>query len=111
MPRSDHPQRHQVVDLPPVKPIVYEWRLHQLACARCGQQTRAVAPAELAQGSFGPHLTATVAVLTGMHRLSKRNALRLREDVMGLEMALGTIMKGSGALERFGACFSRSSLS
>lgn len=91
--RDDHPHRHQVVELPPVKPIVYEWRLHQLACAQCGQQTRALAPAELAHGHFGPRLAATVAVLTGMYRLSKRHALRLLEDVMGLELALGTISK------------------
>jgi transposase len=30
------PYRHQVVDIPPIKPIVVEHRLHQLVCEICG---------------------------------------------------------------------------
>ena len=91
--RDNHPQRHQVIELPAVKPIVHEWRLHALKCSQCGHRTRATTPVEVAQGSFGPRLTATVAALTGMYRLSKRNALRLLQDLMGLRVALGTISK------------------
>jgi len=91
--RDAAPRRHQLIDLPPVKPVVHEWRLHALECTKCGHKTRAPMPAELAQGTFGPRLTATVAALTGMYRLSKRNAQRLLLDLMGLELAVGTISK------------------
>lgn len=91
--RDTEARRHQGIELPPVKPVVHEWRLHELECSKCGHKTRAPMPAELAQGSFGPRLTATVAALTGMYRLSKRNAQRLLKDLMGLELAVGTISK------------------
>lgn len=91
--RDAEPRRHQLIDLPPVKPVVHEWRLHELECTKCGHKTRARMPTELAQGSFGPRLTVTVAALTGMYRLSKRNAQRLLLDLMGLELAVGTISK------------------
>ena len=87
------PRRYQRIDLPPIKPVVHEWRLHELECSKCGHKTRAAMPGELAQGSFGPRLTATVAALTGMYRLSKRNAQRFLHDLMGLELAVGTISK------------------
>ena len=31
-----NPLRHQIVDIPPIKPIVVEHRLHQLLCKNCG---------------------------------------------------------------------------
>lgn len=91
--RDAEPRRHQLIDLPPVKPVVHEWRLHELECTKCGHKTRAPMPAALAHGSFGPRLTATVAALTGMYRLSRRNAQRLLLDLMGLQLAVGTISK------------------
>src|SRR4249919_1641681 len=30
------PFRHQVIELPPIKPIITEYQWHQLACAACG---------------------------------------------------------------------------
>lgn len=91
--RDPEPRRHQRIELPPITPQVHEWRLHELECSKCGHKTRAPMPAEAAQGSFGPRLIATVAVLTGMYRLSKRNAQRLLQDLMGLDVSVGTISK------------------
>ncbi|NEO10490.1 MAG: hypothetical protein F6K51_35240, partial [Moorea sp. SIO3I8] len=39
-----NPYRHQIVELPPITPIVVEHRLHQLVCSQCGNTTRAVWP-------------------------------------------------------------------
>ena len=35
------PRRHQVADLPPIRPVVNEHRLHALKCSGCGTTTRA----------------------------------------------------------------------
>jgi len=35
-----NPYRHQIVEIPPIEPIVIEHRLHQLTCSQCGTQTR-----------------------------------------------------------------------
>src|SRR5215472_12128889 len=44
---GDDPQpwRHQVIALPPIKPVVTEYQWHQLVCAACGETTRAPWPA------------------------------------------------------------------
>ncbi|WP_414623389.1 IS66 family transposase zinc-finger binding domain-containing protein [Calothrix sp. CCY 0018] len=39
-----NPYRHQVVEIPPIKPIVIEHRLHKLICDHCGESTRAALP-------------------------------------------------------------------
>jgi len=36
--------RRQVVELPVMKPLVIEYRLHALHCRRCGTTTRAELP-------------------------------------------------------------------
>lgn len=36
-----NPYRHQIVEIPPISPIVIEHRLHQLTCTGCGTLTRA----------------------------------------------------------------------
>src|SRR5919108_3097984 len=35
------PWRHQVIEIPPFKPVVTEYQWHQLACPSCGATTRA----------------------------------------------------------------------
>src|SRR5438093_4350007 len=56
---------HQVTELPPVRALVTEHRLHRVRCATCGQATRATLPPDVPAGAFGPRLQATVAVLSG----------------------------------------------
>lgn len=41
---DSHPHRHQVIELPPVKPDVVEYRLHGLTCPCCATVTRAELP-------------------------------------------------------------------
>lgn len=48
------PQRHQVTELPPVKPVVTEYQLHALVCPACGTTTRASVPVGVPTGGFGP---------------------------------------------------------
>lgn len=85
------PLRHQVIELPPIKPTVTEYRLHALRCRRCGIVTRASLPEGVPERAFGPRLQALVAVLSGAYRLSKRNIQQLLADCFGVELALGSL--------------------
>ena len=47
-------ERHQVTELPPIKPVVTEYQLHQLCCPACGEATRGELPVGVSSGVFGP---------------------------------------------------------
>jgi len=72
MASSDGYVAHQVTELPPIRAVVTEHRLHLVACPTCGAATRATLPAVVPAGAFGPRLQATVAVLCGQYHLSQR---------------------------------------
>lgn len=84
------PLRHQVTEVPPIKPTVVEHRLHSLRCG-CGATTQAGLPPGVPSGAFGPRLTAQVGLLTGAYRVSKRNTQQLVKDCFGVEISLGSI--------------------
>ena len=54
------PLRHQVTELPPVRPVVTEYRRHRLTCPGCGATTCGDLPAGVA-GQDGPRLRAACA--------------------------------------------------
>jgi transposase len=86
-----HPQRHQVTEIPPVKPVVTEYQLHRLVCPGCGAVTRAELPAGVPAGGFGPRVQAITALCTGAYHLSKRTTQSVMEDLFGVAMGLGTV--------------------
>ena len=85
------PWRHQVIELPPIKPVVTESQWHQLACPACGATTRAPWAVGVPSGTYGPRVQATVALCTGAYRLSKRTTQQMMEEVFGVPMSVGTI--------------------
>jgi transposase len=89
------PAWRQVVELPPVRPDVTEYRMHTLTCSHCGTATAAVAPLESAR-EYGPSLQASLSLLSVGYRLSKRSVQSLASDLLGLEISTGQIC----ALER-----------
>jgi transposase len=88
---SDDFVAHQVTDLPPVRAEVTEHRLHRVACAACGQATRATLPPEVPVGAFGPRLQATVAVLSGPYRLSRRQVADVCGTVLDAPLAASSV--------------------
>jgi transposase len=84
------PWRHQVTDLPPVKPHVTEYQCHALECA-CGTVTRADLPQGVPSGAFGPRVKALVTLLVGAYRISRRSVEQLLHDGFGLEISLGSV--------------------
>ena len=83
--------RHQVVDLPPVRATVTEYRMAARSCHACGQLTRAGWPAAAPRGVVGPRLAAATALLTGRYRLAKREAAACVADLFGADVAVGTV--------------------
>lgn len=88
---DDHPQRHQVVEIPPVQTRVTEYELHTLRCAHCDCLTEAPWPAGVPRGAFGPRVQALVGLLSGSYRLSKRLIEELLVDAFGVKLSLGTV--------------------
>jgi transposase len=85
------PVQHQVTELPPIRAVVTEHQLHHVRCAACGTTTCAGLPAEVPAGAFGPRLQATVAVLSGRYRLSRREVVGVCTDVLGVPLAVGSV--------------------
>ena len=85
------PFRHQVIEIPPIQPVVTEYQWHQLVCPECGETTRAPWPEAVPSGSYGPRAHATVALCTGAYRLSKRTTQQVMDDLFGVPMSVGTI--------------------
>jgi len=90
---GDDPQpwRHQVIEIPPITPVVTEYQWHQLVCAACGAVTRASWPRSVPSGTYGPRVQATVALYTGAYRVSKRTTQQMMDDVFGIPVSVGTI--------------------
>jgi len=91
------PLRHQVIEVPPVTPVVTEYRLHRLGCPGCGIATCAVLPAGVA-GQDGPRLRAACALLTGAFRLSKAKAARLLGDLFGVPLSAAQVCATEAAV-------------
>ncbi len=88
-----NPYRHQIVEIPLIKPIVVEHRLHQLTCGNCGTSTRAVLPENVNPSGDGMRVVALVAVLSKLYRYSQGMVESAMSDVFGIPMSLGTVNK------------------
>ena len=93
---APEPWRHQVTELPPVKPHVTEYRQCFGYCASCEAWTAAPLPAGVPNSAFGPRLMALVALLSGQYRLSKRGVQDLLSNVLGIDLSLGSVSKLEG---------------
>ncbi|MCA6540688.1 MAG: transposase [Pseudanabaena sp. M037S2SP2A07QC] len=85
------PHRHQIVELPILKPQVTEYRLHTLECEHCGEKSRAKLPTGVSEKSYGARLTALVGILSVQARQSHRQTQGLLREVFGIEISRGTI--------------------
>jgi transposase len=77
------PLRHQVWEVPEIKPLVTEYQRHRLTCPCCGETTCAELPAGVPVGQAGPRLVALVALLMAYYRQSKRRTAQFLEAILG----------------------------
>ena len=90
--------RHQIIELPPVTPIVTEYRLFAGRCRACGHACAATLPAGVSARVTGPRLLAVIGALTGAYRLSKRQVQALLADLFGIELSAGAISEGEAEI-------------
>lgn len=83
------PQRQQVTEIPPIKPVVTEYLLHRLVCPACGEAVRAELPAGVTGGGFGPRGPAVTALCTGASHLSKRTTQAVLAYLFGVSLGWG----------------------
>jgi transposase len=88
---DSHPHRHQVWELPPIQPLVLEYRWHELQCAACGTKTRAPLPSGVSASGHGERLTAVVGLLSGVYRQSHAQVQCLMQEVFGVTVSYGGV--------------------
>lgn len=88
-----NPLRHQVWDIPEIKPLVTEYQLHRLTCPRCSISTCGELPAGVPQGQAGPRLIALTALLMGCFKQSKRRVALFLEQVLNQPCSAGWVVK------------------
>jgi transposase len=92
LPQTPDPmaQRYQSTELPPIKPHTTEYRQHAVQCPCCKHRTWGPYD-EIPASPFGPRLSSVVALLTGVYHLSRRSAVSLLQDIVGVQISLGAV--------------------
>jgi transposase len=98
--RCDHPLSgsdpepltHQVIELPPIRPHVTEYRRHRLICLRCGRVNCPTLPADR-QSGYGPRVQALCGLLAGAYRIGKRGIAQLLRDLFGVPISPAVVCK------------------
>ena len=88
----DDAVRHQVIHIRPTPPDVWEYQMLAGWCAKCDHWTRAKLPDGVPTGWFGPSVLATVAVLMGVLRLSKRATVEAMWGLFRVKMSPGAVV-------------------
>jgi len=86
------PLRHQVWDIPEIKPLVTEYQLHRLTCPCCSISTCGELPAGVPHTQAGPGLIAPAALLMGCFKQSKRRVALFLEQVLNQPCSPGWVV-------------------
>ncbi|MCC6176235.1 MAG: IS66 family transposase [Chloroflexi bacterium] len=90
--------RSQVVELPPVRPIVIEGWQYAARCRGCGTRTKGADPAGLEPTrTFGPRIEALLGYFHERHHVGYERLVETCREVFGLTISEGGI---DGALRR-----------
>jgi len=82
----------QVVEIPPVQPVVIEARRYESACPCCGHRQAGQYPSGLEpQRVFGPRLEALVCYFHHVQHVSYERLARLLRALFGLRLSQGAI--------------------
>jgi transposase len=85
--------RRQVVDLPPIQPLVVEAQVCRVVCPGCGQRHQAAFPEGFrAPQSFGPAVQALVPYLHEVHHVPYGRLAQVLGEVCGLQISAGSLV-------------------
>jgi transposase len=83
---------HQHIELPKIEMEVTHFILHECDCPKCGKTVKAQLPSDKATG-YGPRLSAFIAEMSGIKKMSRNDVKQLCESAFGISIATGTIQK------------------
>jgi transposase len=89
--RVDDPVIHQQWELPPIRPLVFEYELLRLRCPCCGRPRLADLPAGVSWSAFAARLEAHIATLAGAYRLSRRQVREVVQEVFNIPISVGAV--------------------
>jgi transposase len=85
--------RHQIIDLPAIRPVVREVVRFGRYCPACQSYQRASVPEGYGPGQvFGPHLEGLVLYLHYAHPLSYQRVQTILRDMTGMSLGIGTLV-------------------
>ena len=91
----------QVIELPPIEPVVVEAHGYAAECPACGHRTVAEYPAGMeSERVFGTQIEALVSYFHHVHHLSYARLGEVLRDVFGLEISPGALVN---SVRRVGA--------
>jgi transposase len=86
-------ERRQVVEIPPIQPLVIEAEVYQVECPGCWQRHTAAFPAAfVAPQAFGPRVQAVACYLHEVHHVPYGRLETMLEEVFGLDIAAGSLV-------------------
>jgi len=87
----DDPVIHQQWELPPIRPLVFQYELLRLRCPCCGKPRLADLPAGVGWSAFAARLEAHIATLAGVYRLSRRQVRDVVQEVFNIPISVGAV--------------------
>jgi transposase len=85
------PVIHQQWELPPVRPLVFQYDLVRLRCPCCGKPKLADLPAGASWSAFAPRLEAHIATFAGVYRLSRRQVRDVVSQMFAIPISTGAV--------------------
>lgn len=86
-------ERRQVVEIPPIQPIIMEAEIYQVQCPACGQRHTAAFPAAFtAPQAFGPRIQTLATYLHEVHHIPYGRLETMLGEVFQLDIAAGSLV-------------------
>jgi hypothetical protein len=93
--------RGQVVELPPVRPVVVEAWQYAARCRACAARTKGTYPAGLEPTrTFGPGIEAVLGYFHERHHVGYERLVEICRDIFGLAISQGRDRPGDSAARR-----------
>jgi transposase len=83
--------RHQVFELPEIKPIITEYRQFRGVCICCKKHSQAPLPRGVPANILGPRAMAFVAQGSALYHLTRSQIGMMLKDSLGIGVAISTI--------------------
>jgi len=85
-------ERRQLVDIPPIEPVVTEYRGTIKDCPHCGGESRAAFPQGVTHGaSYGSRIKAVCLYLMNQQLLPYERTTEICEDILGIGVSSGAL--------------------